>query len=247
MGGRGSAMGRVTSGGTFTGNATSMANIRNELSVGMNMKVSSLTDTQVELVYQAVKEYNELDPMFADTIKATGITIYEKQLNTTILAQARPGLMELNTRYFGGDAQAAHQAMQRSEASGWHPPGDASSIIAHELGHYMHLGARAAVRHLVSRGVQDKLVNELAKNPTFSSNNVQNKIVAKVAKRAGVGIKELRGRISEYANYNSSEATAEAFADVVHNKGNAKKASKLIVQEYTRVYNHLNELIRNNP
>lgn len=247
MGGRGSAMGRVTSGGTFTGNATSMANMRNELSVGMNMKVGSLTDTQVELVYQAVKEYNELDPMFANAIKAAGITIYEKQLNTTVLAQVRPGLMELNTSYFSGNAQAAHQAMQRSEASGWHPPGDASSIIAHELGHYVHYGVRASVRHLTRQGVQDKLVNELANNPTFSPNNVQNKIVAKVAKRAGVGIKELRWRISGYANHNSSEATAEAFADVVHNKGNAKKASKLIVQEYTSVYNHLNELIRNNP
>lgn len=246
MGGRGSAMGRVTSGGTFTGNATSMANMRNELSVGMNMKVGSLADTQVELVYQAVKEYNELDPMFADAIKAANISIYAEQLQDGVLADASPSVIRLSTKYFSDNAQAAHQAMQRSEASGWHPPGDASSIIAHELGHYMHYGVRASVRHLARQGVQDKLVNELAKNPTFSPNNVQNKIVAKVAKRAGVGIKELRRRISEYANQDSSEATAEAFADVVHNKGNAKKASKLIVQEYTKVYNHLNELIRNN-
>lgn len=103
------------------------------------------------------------------------------------------------------------KAMKEAEKTGFHPKlgkkTGAEAVTAHELGHY-----------LAEQAMRKAKIDE-------------RQIVGRAAKKVGVKVNNMAGKISGYARYNYAETIAEASADVFCNGRRASKASRAIMSE----------------
>ena len=121
----------------------------------------------------------------------------------------------VNTAYFNKNMETAYE---RSVKMGYHPSNGnktaVQAVVAHELGHKL---------------TQD-VSTKLGKGSWSDLDSVASKIVSEArAKTNHKSNASLSKKISGYAKTNSSEAIAEAFADVFCNGNKATSESKAIV------------------
>ena len=139
-----------------------------------------------------------------------------------VAAMSQGGRLSLNPAYWGTkDNESLYDSSYNT------PNSTPESSIAHEFGHAIH----TYLYNLMSEGASDSFIEmfklmQKRQDGTFLAD------VYKLAKKKGKFRSKdaLFSGISEYAQVNSKEAFAEAFADVYSNGDNASKASKAYVE-----------------
>ena len=249
MGGRGSSLkaGSVTPATRFQ--ATGVKEMRNQLSNEFGMSVSTMHNDHIEMIYESLKDFESLDPILLDVIAAAQIEFSLPTMgqNTYAAANGWTKKIELNATYFDKPNNSSLKAsLDLNLINGFHNSSEIRSVIAHELSHFMHYGIVASATHLKQQGVNDKIVNRFSTDEV-NGQKVANRLVGSAARKLGTGIQTLCRSISGYAGTNNREATAEAFTDVLMNRGKASAQSRAVVNEYLQTYHHLNNLVVNNP
>lgn len=250
MGGRGTALkaGPATPATRFS--ATGVKEMRNQLSNEFGMSVSTMHDDHIEMIYESLKDFESLDPMLLDVLAAAQIDFgmgVMNNSNTWAEANGFQNKIRLNAAHFDTPNNPSLKAdLDRTLANGFHNSSEVRSIVAHELSHFMHYGIVASAKHLKQQGVKDKIVDQFSGDKA-NGQKVANNLVNAAARKSKAQIDFFRRSISGYAGTNNREATAEAFTDVLMNKGKARTQSRAVVNEYLQTYHHLNNLVVNNP
>jgi hypothetical protein len=249
MGGRGSSLkaGSVTPATRFQ--ATGVKEMRNQLSNEFGMSVSTMHDDHIEMIYESLKDFESVDPMLLDVLAAAQIDFSLPIIgqDTHATANGWSAEIKLNATYFDKPNDPSLKAsLDRNLASGFHNSSEIRSVVAHELSHFMHYGIVASATHLKQQGVKDKIVDRFSGDKA-NGQKVANNLVNAAARKSKAQIDFFRRSISGYAGTNNREATAEAFTDVLMNKGKARAQSRAVVNEYLQTYHHLNNLVVNNP
>ena len=137
------------------------------------------------------------------------------------------GVINLNPRYFS-DWNDVESAMKSDIDVGYHPEGDALSVVTHECGHLLNAAVTNRSKGYVDDTVYkkfwddaEKIVTNATKKLTWP-NYTPDKVDVEVAK------------ISEYATIDKAEALAEAVADFMHNGNNATPLSIKVWEELKR-------------
>lgn len=106
------------------------------------------------------------------------------------------GGITCNSKYYGNYDRLT-RAVKRDLGFGFHPLGtDQSAVIVHEIGH----------------AIDDMLTNLYHLNGS-KYNSVSSELRAKVARKAGVSVRDMRKEVSEYSAKNAHEWFAECYAE----------------------------------
>ncbi len=229
--------------------ATSVKEMRKQLHNEFGMSVATMHDDHIEMIHESLKDFESLDPILLDVIAAAQIEFSLPTMgqNTYATANGWTKKIELNATYFDKPNNPSLKAsLALNLIDGFHNSSEIRSVIAHELSHFMHYGIVASATHLKQQGVNDKIVDRFSADKV-NGQKVANHLAGSAARKLKTDIRTFRRAISKYANENNREATAEAFTDVLMNKGKARQQSRAVVNEYLQTYHHLNNLVVNNP
>ncbi len=187
-----------------------------------NVTDSFVRDNDLKMVKRALATINELEnkypfmkgkiTRFIERHEAMGASLDENTENAG--ASMYPdGSFALNKNYWSYDNPELYDGSER----GFHPPNQTpESTIAHEFGHAMlNYYTDLTLEHPVSDPANKNIeMIALRSLPMKMRMELQN---------------DVRGQISEYAEYSKGEAFAEAMADVYANGKNASVVSHAYV------------------
>ena len=211
MGGRGASSGGFGGGGISGNDIVSTTSL-----ISARERYESEVDRTLSVLRDVEKQYGvDVSDVQLATLKGRGVSALAYYDNG--------GNLAVNKSFFNNEKM--DKAMDRSIASGFHPPrGNKSGIeavAAHEMGH--RLTEEAGVRAGLGAWQLDK---------------VSSRIIRDARKESGAKtVSALRKKISGYATSNNAEAVAEAFADVYCNGKKASKASQSVVNALNKYFN----------
>ena len=101
---------------------------------GMNNIPGDTLDMVCSTVEDHLAKYDK-EGFILDEVRIDADKFNENEKETVYASMSNTGLLSLNPHFFSKTKAELNASFQEDVESSWHPKGDASSIIIHELGH----------------------------------------------------------------------------------------------------------------